>query len=187
MGPAKASHDKDSTEYLDSLYGNGVVLSRNSAKAGDLVQKTCLRALHAIDGLREQGSVKSWLFTILRNIWLNQLLQRSTAPDLIELDGEDHDPIEPADAGQDGNVTTWLTAAANWLPNANSAANQALVGQFRIISDVATSQAPNGQKTQVGIQEFLTAQSVPEPGEYGVLALGLGVLFCAVRRQRRRS
>jgi RNA polymerase sigma-70 factor (ECF subfamily) len=61
-----------------------MVLSRNSTEAEDLVQETCLRALRAIGGLRTPGSVKSWLFTILRNIWLNQLRQRRTAPDLIE-------------------------------------------------------------------------------------------------------
>jgi RNA polymerase sigma-70 factor, ECF subfamily len=91
----------DFGEYLDGLYGYAMVLSRNSAEAEDLVQETCLRALRAIDGLREQGSVKSWLFTILRNIWLNQLRQRRTAPDLIDLDGDENGTYEPADAGQD--------------------------------------------------------------------------------------
>jgi RNA polymerase sigma-70 factor, ECF subfamily len=91
----------DFSEYLDGLYGYAMVLSRNSAEAEDLVQETCLRALRAIDGLRAEGSVKSWLFTILRNIWLNQLRQRRTAPDLIELDADEKGTYEPADAAQD--------------------------------------------------------------------------------------
>jgi RNA polymerase sigma-70 factor, ECF subfamily len=91
----------DFSEYLDGLYGYAMVLSRNSAEAEDLVQETCLRALRAIDGLRAEGSVKSWLFTILRNIWLNQLRQRRTAPDLIELDADENGTYEPADAVQD--------------------------------------------------------------------------------------
>jgi len=78
-----------------------MVLSRNSTEAEDLVQKTCLRALRAIDGLRTEGSVKSWLFTILRNIWLNQLRQRRTAPDPIELDADGNGASQPADATQD--------------------------------------------------------------------------------------
>jgi RNA polymerase sigma-70 factor, ECF subfamily len=96
------SHQRvDFSEYLDGLYGYAMVLSRNSSEAEDLVQETCLRALRAIDGLRADGSVKSWLFTILRNIWLNQLRQRRTTPDLIELDADEHGTYEAADATQD--------------------------------------------------------------------------------------
>ena len=69
----------DFGEYLDGLYGYAMVLSRNRTEAEDLVQETCLRALRAI-GLRGDGSVKGWLFTILRNIWLNQLRRWWTAP-----------------------------------------------------------------------------------------------------------
>jgi RNA polymerase sigma-70 factor, ECF subfamily len=91
----------DFNEYLDGLYGYAMVLSRNSAEAEDLVQETCLRALRAIDGLRAEGNAKSWLFTIMRNIWLNQLRQRRTAPDLIELDADENGSSAPADAAQD--------------------------------------------------------------------------------------
>jgi RNA polymerase sigma-70 factor, ECF subfamily len=91
----------DFSDYLDGMYGYAMVLSRNSAEAEDLVQETCLRALRAIDGLRAEDSVKSWLFTILRNIWLNQLRQRRTTPDLIELDADENETYEPADATQD--------------------------------------------------------------------------------------
>jgi RNA polymerase sigma-70 factor, ECF subfamily len=91
----------DFSEYLDGLYGYAMVLSRNSTEAEDLVQETCLRALRAIDGLRGGGSIKSWLFTILRNIWLNQVRRRRTAPDLIELDADDNGSTAPADATQD--------------------------------------------------------------------------------------
>jgi RNA polymerase sigma-70 factor, ECF subfamily len=91
----------DLGEYLDGLYGYAMVLSRNSTESEDLVQETCVRALRAIGGLRAEGSVKSWLFTILRNIWLNQVRQRRTAPDLIELDAEENGDHEPADVAQD--------------------------------------------------------------------------------------
>jgi RNA polymerase sigma-70 factor, ECF subfamily len=91
----------DVGQYLDGLFGYAMVLSRNSTVAEDLVQETCLRALRAIDGLRAQGGVKSWLFTILRNIWLNQLRQGRTAPELIELEGDEKGANEPAEAAQD--------------------------------------------------------------------------------------
>ncbi len=91
----------DFSDYLDGLYGYAMVLSRNSADAEDLVQETCLRALRAIQGLRAEASVKSWLFTILRNIWLNQLRQRRASPGLIELNVNDNKANEPADGKQD--------------------------------------------------------------------------------------
>lgn len=99
--------------------------------------------------------------------------------------------LPPAVAGQDGNVTTWLSNAANWLPTANSAQNRTLLSGFRVASDVAILQTSGGQKTQVGIQEFLTFQGgsaqvqvVPEPGVYGLLSLALGAMFWAIRRER---
>ena len=91
----------DFSEYLDGLYGYAMVLSRNSAEAEDLVQETCLRALRSVERLRSNGSAKSWLFTILRNIWLNQIRQRRTTPDLIELDSDEKGAYQPADARQD--------------------------------------------------------------------------------------
>jgi RNA polymerase sigma-70 factor (ECF subfamily) len=91
----------DFNTYLDGLYGYAVVLSRNRAEAEDLVQETCLRALRGIEQLRPDGNVKSWLFTILRNIWLNQVRQRRTAPETVELDSEENGATEPADKGQD--------------------------------------------------------------------------------------
>lgn len=103
LGPANAHPQlkPDFSEYLNGLYGYAMVLSRNSAEAEDLVQETCLRALRAIDGLRELGSVKSWLFTILRNIWLNQVRQRQASPELIELDADGDNANEPSDGMQD--------------------------------------------------------------------------------------
>ena len=89
----------DFSEYLDGLYGYAMVLSRNRAEAEDLVEETCLRALRAIDGLREQSNVKGWLFTILRNLWLNQVPRTRSVE--IELGADINGASDPADAAQD--------------------------------------------------------------------------------------
>lgn len=91
----------DFGEYVNGLYAYAMVLSRNSAEAEDLVQETCLRALQSMDRLRSDDSAKSWLFTILRNIWLNQLRHRHTARDVLKLDSDGNGPNEPADATPD--------------------------------------------------------------------------------------
>ena len=76
-------------QYLDGLYGYAIVLTHNRTEAEDLVQETCVRAIQAIGSLRENSNVKSWLFTILRNLWLNQLRHRRTVPQTVELDPEE--------------------------------------------------------------------------------------------------
>ncbi len=89
----------DLSEYLDGLYSYALVLCRKRAEAEDLVQETCLRALQAMDRLRPDSNVKSWLFTILRNIWLNELRQWRTATEIVELasDGDSaNSAVDPA-------------------------------------------------------------------------------------------
>jgi RNA polymerase sigma-70 factor (ECF subfamily) len=77
-------------EFSDGLYGYAMVLSCDRTEAEDLVQETCVRAIQAIDGLRPGSNVKSWLFTILRNVWLNRLRGRRSAPKMVELDGDEN-------------------------------------------------------------------------------------------------
>jgi RNA polymerase sigma-70 factor (ECF subfamily) len=76
-------------EHIDGLYSYALVLTRNRSEAEDLVQETYVRALGAMGRLRADSNVKSWLFTILRNTWFNQLRQQRTAK-LVALDGEEN-------------------------------------------------------------------------------------------------
>src|SRR5216683_4931942 len=82
--------DTSLSGYMDGLYGYAMVLSRNPAVAADLVQETYLRALKAKTSLRASSNVKGWLFTILRNIWLNHLRHERAGPKLAELDSDDN-------------------------------------------------------------------------------------------------
>jgi RNA polymerase sigma-70 factor, ECF subfamily len=75
-------------EHIDGLYSYALVLTRNRSEAEDLAQETYVRALGALGRLRTGSNVKSWLFTILRNIWFNQLRHQRTAK-LVAMDGEE--------------------------------------------------------------------------------------------------
>jgi RNA polymerase sigma-70 factor (ECF subfamily) len=75
-------------EHIDGLYSYALVLTRNRSQAEDLVQETYVRAIGAMGRLRTGSNVKSWLFTILRNIRFNQLRQQRTAK-LVAIDGEE--------------------------------------------------------------------------------------------------
>jgi RNA polymerase sigma-70 factor (ECF subfamily) len=72
-------------EYLDGLYSYALVLTRNHAEAEDLVQETFVRAIPAMRRLREGSNTKGWFFTILRNVWFNQLRKWRNGPQLVEL------------------------------------------------------------------------------------------------------
>jgi RNA polymerase sigma-70 factor, ECF subfamily len=87
----------DFSQYLNGLYGYAVVLSRNHTEAEDLVQETCLRALRNIGQLRSDSNVKSWLFTILRNIWLNEVRRWRAAPEMVEAGSDGDAATEPPD------------------------------------------------------------------------------------------
>src|ERR1700722_18315004 len=91
-------------EYLDGLYSYALVLTRNHAEAEDLVQETYVRALPAMGRLRTDSNTKGWLFTILRNVWLNQLRKWRNGPQMIEIEGDDgvaNSIVEPSKDSHD--------------------------------------------------------------------------------------
>jgi RNA polymerase sigma-70 factor (ECF subfamily) len=91
-------------DHLDGLYSYALVLTRNHAEAEDLVQETYVRALPAMGRLRADSNTKGWLFTILRNIWLNQLRKWRNGPQMIEMEGDDgvaNSIVEPSKDSHD--------------------------------------------------------------------------------------
>jgi RNA polymerase sigma-70 factor, ECF subfamily len=76
-------------EHVDGLYGYALVLTQNRTDAEDLVQETYVRAIRAIGRLRDDSNVKGWLFTILRNIWLNEVRQRRKAPEILDVETDE--------------------------------------------------------------------------------------------------
>jgi RNA polymerase sigma-70 factor, ECF subfamily len=72
-------------ENLGALYGFAMSLTRNPVDAEDLVQEACLRAIKGMtqNGLKSDPRV--WLFTILRNVWINQWRRRTNGPEFILL------------------------------------------------------------------------------------------------------
>jgi RNA polymerase sigma-70 factor (ECF subfamily) len=77
-------------EHIDGLFGYALALTRNRTEAEDLVQETYVRALDAAGRLRENSNIKAWLFTILRNLWLNELRRRHSGPQIVEIDSEEN-------------------------------------------------------------------------------------------------
>lgn len=96
--PNGSSVEAAGIEHIDNLYRYARGFTRKRSEAEDLVQETYVRALGAMGRLRPDSNLKGWLFTIMRNIWFNQIRQQRTAK-LVAIDGEDiaatgEDPYE---------------------------------------------------------------------------------------------
>jgi RNA polymerase sigma-70 factor, ECF subfamily len=102
-GADKADFRQAALEHLDALYGFAMALTHNRSEAEDLVQETYLRASRAFGRLVPDSNLKSWLFAIMRNIWLNQIRHAHSGPQFVEIDAEeenrrqwlDHTAIDP--------------------------------------------------------------------------------------------
>src|SRR5260370_39989734 len=91
-------------EYLDGLDSYAMVLTRNQAEAEDLVQETYMRAIQAMRKLRADSNIKGWLFTILKNIWFNQLRKRRNGPQMVDIEAGDsvaNNIVEPSKDSHD--------------------------------------------------------------------------------------
>ncbi len=78
-------------EHIDALYGFAMTLAREQSEAEDLVQETYLRAVRAFGQLVPDSNLKSWLFVIMRNAWLNKMRHARSGPQFVELDAEEED------------------------------------------------------------------------------------------------
>ena len=92
-----ATFSQAALEYLDSLYGYALILTRDQTAAEDLVQETYLRAVRAFGQLMANSNLKSWLFVIMRNAWLNQLRHTRSGPRFVELDDDEVEFIHQND------------------------------------------------------------------------------------------
>jgi RNA polymerase sigma-70 factor, ECF subfamily len=82
-------YDGDDLANIDGLYSYALALTRSYAAAEDLVQETYVRAMRALSRLRPGSNLRAWLFSIMRNVWLNQLRKRARDPCFIRIEACD--------------------------------------------------------------------------------------------------
>ncbi|MEW6731368.1 MAG: sigma-70 family RNA polymerase sigma factor [Acidobacteriota bacterium] len=75
-------------QHLDALYGFAMTLSRNEGVAADLVQETYVHTLRSWEQFTPGTHLKSWMFIILRNIWLNQYRREKSGPQFVRIESE---------------------------------------------------------------------------------------------------
>jgi len=76
--------------HLDTLYRSALRLTHNRAEAEDVVQETYLRAFRSFHRFNPGTNARAWLFTILRNAFLNRL--RDAAAESATLASEGDSP-----------------------------------------------------------------------------------------------
>lgn len=67
-------------ESRSMLLSKAMMLLRDSEKAKDIVQDTVLKALSNRDKFREDTNLKGWLYTILKNTFINDYNRRVKHP-----------------------------------------------------------------------------------------------------------
>jgi len=73
-------------QYMGSLYSAALRMTRNPSDAEDLVQETYLKAYRAFATFQEGTNLKSWLYKILTNTFINSYRAKRRRPAETELD-----------------------------------------------------------------------------------------------------
>jgi RNA polymerase sigma-70 factor (ECF subfamily) len=77
------------TQYSSTLKPFAISLTKDTEDANDLLQETVYRALSSQDKYSEGTNLKAWLFTIMKNIFINNYrrkVKRNTIIDSTEND-----------------------------------------------------------------------------------------------------
>ena len=72
--------------HLDALYNFAFHLTYNEEDANDLVQETYLKALRFIDSYDSGTNPKAWLFTIMKNGFINEYRRKGRRPNQVDFE-----------------------------------------------------------------------------------------------------
>lgn len=67
-----------------NLFTFAMMLTKNRENANDLVQDTTLKALGSEDKFKEGTNLKGWVFTIMRNLFINEYRRSAYAATVID-------------------------------------------------------------------------------------------------------
>ena len=166
-------------EFLDSLYGAALRLTRNADRAQDLVQDTYLKAIRARGRYTTGSNLKAWLYTILHNTWRNR--QRDGARSRVSFHSAVvEEAAEGASLGPSGHVESPETLLLRATIDADlQQALDALPESFREavwLRDV----------DELSYQEIASVLGVPIGTVMSRLSRGRKQLFLLLTVQRQR-
>ena len=90
------SFDRIYQDYFDPVYRYVLSLSGNQAVAEEITQETFFRALKTLDSFQGKSSLKTWLCSIARNLWISEQRKTKERPldDTLPLSDDSPGPEE---------------------------------------------------------------------------------------------
>ncbi len=95
--------------YYRQLYRYALSLTGHEADAADLTQQTAVKFALKWQDIREEGAIKSWLYTTL---YREFLLLRRRAKETVEFDESHLAPIAPQNSAQEASVDGYTAMEA---------------------------------------------------------------------------
>ena len=74
------SFDRIYQDYFESVYRYALSLSGNPQIAEEIAQETFFKAIRTLDQFQGKSSLKSWLCTIAKNLWLSDQRKKKAQP-----------------------------------------------------------------------------------------------------------
>lgn len=81
----KKEFEEIAFQYMDSLYGAALKMTRDSTDAQDLVQDAYLRAYRFFNRFEKGTNFKAWLFKILKNVYINKYRKALKEPLMVDI------------------------------------------------------------------------------------------------------
>lgn len=117
----KKEFEEIAFQYMDSLYGAALRMTRDGNDAQDLVQDAYLRAYRFFGKFEKGTNFKAWLFRILKNVYINKYRKELKKPQMVEISdveafGGLKEEVSPEDEIFDKLLDDDITNAIDNLP-----------------------------------------------------------------------
>lgn len=90
--PKHEGFEEAALEHLDELYATALRYTKSEKDAEDLVQETYIKAFTNWDRFEKGTNCRAWLFTILKNTFINKYRRQKKEREILNSD--DQKPIE---------------------------------------------------------------------------------------------
>ena len=91
----RRSFEQIAMPHLDAVFRAAMVLCGRAALAEDLAQTTFLKAWQRFDTFQPGTKCKTWLMTILRNTWFDELRHRRVTGPGVSIENDLPEPPQP--------------------------------------------------------------------------------------------
>jgi len=103
-------------QHIAALRRYARALTSDTNKADDLVQDSLERALQRFHLFQEGTNLKAWLFTIMHNVYVNNVRKSSSEPNFVSYDNLNSAQMDSQDIEDDVTMRD-LKCALTKLPN----------------------------------------------------------------------